>query len=229
LDRARHHLANGMSADMGLLPPAPRPGLPELPVKIDLDWFQPFDLNAPPSPEVARRALHLALSAPRENLAFSAAHLTQTPVSGFPRLFSWLGDPRSRERDWGEQLPSGDYTVSDWLNSTRTLPARILGLPDKGHLGVGARADVALYELPGQGTDLAWPESFRRCRLLFKGGKLVVHNGAVVKAQFPKTTYYRRTRTEPNQLVTEICCGYSFRLENLRVRPRPDVHWERVS
>jgi formylmethanofuran dehydrogenase subunit A len=228
LARAHYHLDHGMSADMGLLPPGPRPGLPGLPVKIDLDWFQPFDLNVPSSPAEARRALHLALSAPRENLAFSAAYLAQTPVASFPRLFSWLGSPRSREQDWGRDLPPGDYTINDWLHSTRTLPARILGLPDKGHLGPGARADVALYELPAPGTVSAWPESFRRCRLLFKAGKLVVQNGVVINAPVPKTTYYRQTRTEPNQLVNDICRGYSFRLENLRVQLRPGAHWQQV-
>ncbi len=80
-DKARQHLENGLSADMGLLPPALPPGLPTLPVKIDLGWFQPFDLINIPSPEVARRALHLALSGSRENLAFSVANLVQTPVT----------------------------------------------------------------------------------------------------------------------------------------------------
>jgi formylmethanofuran dehydrogenase subunit A len=60
LEKAWQHLENGLSADMGLLPLAPPPGLPLLPLKIDLDWFQPFDLNNLPTPEVARRALHLA-------------------------------------------------------------------------------------------------------------------------------------------------------------------------
>jgi formylmethanofuran dehydrogenase subunit A len=228
LDRARYHLANGLSGDMGLLLPALRPGLSNLAVTIDLGWYRPFNLNHAPSPEVARRALCLALSISREKLAFSAAHPAQTPVSSFPRLFAWLGSSRSREQDWGERLAPDNYSIMDWLNSTRTQPARVLGLADRGHLGPGARADLALYELPEPGTAPAWPESFRHCRLLFKAGELVVQNGAVVQAQFSKTTYYRRTRSEPNQLVTAICRNHSFRLENLLVRPRPDLHWQQV-
>jgi formylmethanofuran dehydrogenase subunit A len=61
-DQARRHLENGLSADMGLLPPARPLGLPHLPVQIDLDWYQPFDLNKPPQGEASRLALHLALS-----------------------------------------------------------------------------------------------------------------------------------------------------------------------
>lgn len=228
LARAGQLLARGMHADMGLLPPAPRPGLPPRPVKIDLDWFQPFDLNAPPQPEAARRALCLALSQPRETLAFAAAQPAQTPVADFPRLFSWLGDPHRREQEWGALPSARDYTINDWVNSTRTLPARILGLPDKGHLSPGARADVALYELPPRGTSRTWPESFRRCRLLLKAGELVVHHGAVVNAQIPRTVFVRQTRVEPNHLVLEVCRRSSFRLENIRVRKDPEVAWEQV-
>jgi hypothetical protein len=227
-DQARQHLQHGVWADMGLLPPAPRPGLPPLPVKIDLDWFQPFDLNVLPHPEVARRALHLALESRQDNLAFSAATLTQTPVSSFPELFSWLGEPDSRPPDWGHQPPLTAYTINDWLRSTRTLPAKVLGLSDRGHLRSGARADVALYDLPATGAFPAWQESLRRCRLLLKAGALVVQNFAVVNDRVPKTTYYRRTQTVPNNLVADICRYHSFRRENLWVHPRTDIHWQPV-
>ena len=213
---------------MGLLPPAPRPGLPPLPVKIDLDWFNPFDLNVPPRPDVSRRALQLALNGRQENLAFSVASLTQTPLASFPLLFSWLGENTCRQRDWGNNQPEADYTVSDWLRSTRSLPAQHLGLSDRGHLRPGARADVALYDLPGRGTSPSWPESFRRCRMLLKAGEVVVNNYEVVNYRVSKTSYYRRTQTGPNQMVADICRNHSFRLENLLVRPQTDVHWQQV-
>ncbi len=228
LEKAQQHLESGVSADMGLLPPAPRPGLPPLPVKIDLDWFKPFDLNVPTRPDVSRRALQLALNGRKENLAFSVANLIQTPVSSFPLLFSWLGENTCRQRDWGKNLPIANYTINDWLKSTRTLPAQHLGLSDRGHLRPGARADVALYDLPGTGAFPSWQESFRRCRLLLKAGEVVVNNFEVVNYQVSKTSYYRRTQTLPNHMVADICRHRSFRLENLWVRPRPDVHWQQV-
>jgi len=228
LEKAQQHLASGVSADMGLLPPAPRPGLPPLPVKIDLDWFNPFDLNDPLRPDVSRRALQLALNARQQNLAFSVASLTQTPLASFPLLFSWLGENICRQRDWGNNLPGADYTISDWLRSTRSLPAHHLGLSDRGHLRPGARADVALYDLPGHGTSSSWPESFRRCRILLKAGEVVVNNHEVVNYRVSKTSYYRQTQTGPNQMVADICRNHSFRLENLLVRPQTDVHWQQV-
>ena len=123
---------------MGLLPPAPPPGLPPLPVKIDLDWFQPFDLNNLPSPEVSRRALHLALGGSRDNLAFSVANLVQTPVRNYPQLFSCLEDPDFHP-GLVAKATAGPYTFSDWVKSTRTLPAQCLGLHDKGHLQPGGQ------------------------------------------------------------------------------------------
>ncbi len=226
LEKALQHLENGVYGDMGLLPPVPRTGLPPLPVRIDLDWFKPFDLNVPLKPEVAHRALQLALTGRKDHLAFSVATLTQTPVSSFPLLFAWLGKNDCRQRDWGKNLPEANYTVNDWLQSTRTLPAQHLGLSDKGHLRPGARADVALYDFPAGGTLPSWPESFRRCRLLLKAGEMVVNNFEVVNYRVAKTSYYRRTQTLPNHLVADICRYRSFRLENLFVRPHADVHWQ---
>jgi hypothetical protein len=33
----------------------------------------------------------------------------------------------------------------------------------------------------------------------------------------------------PNQMVADILGYHSFRLENLRVSPRMDVHWQQVT
>ena len=38
-----------------------------------------------------------------------------------------------------------EYTLSEIAVVTRAGPARMLGLPHKGHLGVGADADVTVY------------------------------------------------------------------------------------
>ena len=223
-DKAGQHLENGLSADMGLMFPALPPGRPALPLQIDLGWFQRFDLINTPGPEVVRRALHLALSGCRENLAFSAANPAQTRVSDYPRLFSWLAAPDSHSHDWSIKPPDY-YTFSEWIKSTRTLPAKCLGLSDKGHLQPGARADVAFYDLPGSG---AWQECCQRCRLLLKGGEVVVQDFEVVNYRVPKNSYYRFTQALPNHLVATVCRYQGFRPENLLVRPQTDVQWQRV-
>ena len=62
---------------------------------------------------------------------------------------------------------------------TRAAPAKLLGLTDRGHLGVGARADVALYR---PGKDIA--EMFRSAARVYKDGDLVVRDGAVTHYRF---------------------------------------------
>jgi formylmethanofuran dehydrogenase subunit A len=61
---------------------------------------------------------------------------------------------------------------------TRAAPAKLLGLADRGHLGPGAVADVAVY---AEEADKA--KMFRAASLVFKDGDLVVRDGEV--------TYYR--------------------------------------
>jgi formylmethanofuran dehydrogenase subunit A len=62
---------------------------------------------------------------------------------------------------------------------TRVAPAKLLGLSDRGHLGAGARADVALYR---PGKDIA--EMFRAAARVYKDGRLVVRDGAVTHYRF---------------------------------------------
>ncbi len=226
VDRALEHLAAGLPGDMGLLPPAAPAGLPSVPVQIDLGWWQPFQPLPPLDPAAARRALRLALAGRSASLAFSVASCVLTPPDSFPRLYGWLGDAASRRHDWGEDLDASAYTFSDWLRATRTLPARHLGLPDRGHLQPGARADLALYDLPVAGT---WPAKCRRCRLLLKAGTVVVSNYELVQPEVAKATLYRPTRAEANKLVAELYQFRSFRPENLHVRTLDGVTWQRVS
>jgi formylmethanofuran dehydrogenase subunit A len=67
------------------------------------------------------------------------------------------------------------YTLYDIAIITSAGPARSLGLSRKGHLGVGADADVAIYpEKPDEGGFL-----FSYPRYVIKGGEVVVEEGDV--------------------------------------------------
>ncbi|MGC2410646.1 MAG: formylmethanofuran dehydrogenase subunit A [Methyloceanibacter sp.] len=69
-----------------------------------------------------------------------------------------------------------EYTLDEIAIMTRAGPARSLGLKDRGHLGVGASADITVYQ------DNADREAmFATPELVFKNGELVVRNGKVVK------------------------------------------------
>jgi formylmethanofuran dehydrogenase subunit A len=66
------------------------------------------------------------------------------------------------------------YTLSEIAIITSAGPARTLGLPQKGHLGVGADADVAIYN---ENRDIA--RMFAYPRYVIKGGEIVVEEGEI--------------------------------------------------
>ena len=57
---------------------------------------------------------------------------------------------------------------------TRAAPAKLLGLADRGHLGAGAIADVAVYR---RDKDIA--KMLGRAALVFKNGDPVVKDGEI--------------------------------------------------
>ena len=84
-------------------------------------------------------------------------------------------------------LPSieREWSLYDVVISTRASPAKILGMDkEKGHIGVGADADVAVYDVDTTKVDFAKnPEkiikTFSESFLTFLGGKQVSKKGKV--------------------------------------------------
>jgi formylmethanofuran dehydrogenase subunit A len=73
-------------------------------------------------------------------------------------------------------LPELDrqYSLYEIAIITSAGPARALGLPQKGHLGVGADADVAIFN---ESKDIA--RMFAYPRYVIKGGEVVVEEGEI--------------------------------------------------
>jgi formylmethanofuran dehydrogenase subunit A len=72
-----------------------------------------------------------------------------------------------------------EYSLFEIAIVTRAAPARMLGLKTKGHLGVGADADITVYT-PG-------PEiraMFELPRYVFKAGELIVEHGEIRRVPF---------------------------------------------
>jgi len=69
-----------------------------------------------------------------------------------------------------------EYTLSEIAVITSAGPARALGLSQKGHLGVGADADVAVYNENPDGVLM-----FRYPRYVIKAGEIVVEEGDIRK------------------------------------------------
>ena len=80
----------------------------------------------------------------------------------------------------GSALADGlarEYTLNEIAIVTRAGPARLLGLRDKGHLGVGADADVTVYS---RDPDIA--TMFSTPRYVVKAGRVVVEEGYLRRA-----------------------------------------------
>ncbi|HXX39480.1 MAG TPA: formylmethanofuran dehydrogenase subunit A [bacterium] len=101
----------------------------------------------------------------------------------YPHLIRLLMDANAR-RDYLRRLPprvlkrtvlaelDREYTLSEIAIVTRAGPARVLGLTHKGHLGVGADADVTIYN---DESDIE--RMFANPRYVIKGGEIVVEDG----------------------------------------------------
>ena len=102
----------------------------------------------------------------------------------YPKLIRLLMDRAFREDQVGRAnqkairrtaLLDGldrEYTLNEIAIITRAAPARRLGLTDKGHLGVGADADVTIYHDRADREDM-----FATPRYVIKDGEVAVEEG----------------------------------------------------
>jgi formylmethanofuran dehydrogenase subunit A len=77
-----------------------------------------------------------------------------------------------------------EYTLNEIAIITRAGPARILGLKHKGHLGIGADADVTIYT-PGPDKKAM----FELPRFVIKGGEIVVEQGEIRQDLYGRTLH----------------------------------------
>ncbi len=77
-----------------------------------------------------------------------------------------------------------EYTLQEICIITRAAPARMLGLPHKGHLGPGADADVTLYQ---PSDDIR--QMFQMPKVVIKSGQVIVEDGELREEVFGRTLY----------------------------------------
>lgn len=116
--------------------------------------------------------------------------LTRFPASGpscmaYAQIIQLLMDASLRAA-WIERLPKAamaasvlpqlqrEYSLSEIAVITRAGPARSLGLKDRGHLGVGAIADIAAYSEQSGAAAM-----FAKADYVIKDGALIVKNGQI--------------------------------------------------
>lgn len=72
------------------------------------------------------------------------------------------------------RLPDLDreYSLAEIAIITRAAPARLLGLRRKGHLGLGADADITIYDV-----DEDWEKTFATPHTVIKAGEVILEGG----------------------------------------------------
>ena len=118
-------------------------------------------------------------------LVLSTDHPNGAHFSAYPLLMQLLGDEAFRREAFARIHPAvrkrsplaglrREYSLQELCIVTRAAPARIAGLPNKGHLGIGADADITLYR-----PDPNLARMFSMPAQVFKNGVLVAENGHV--------------------------------------------------
>lgn len=116
-----------------------------------------------------------------------------------------------------------EYSLYEIAIITRAGTAKALGLTNKGHLGIGADADIAIYSK----DDIE--KMFSSARYVLKAGEVVVENGKVIK-DCPGKTFYVEPPQEDwieNEIREDFERFYTVSLQNYPVQmeylPRGEV------
>ncbi len=119
-------------------------------------------------------------------IVLTTDHPNGAPFTSYPHLIRLLMDKAFRDEQLAKLHPDvaancalkemkRELTLDDIAVMTRCGPAKLLGLRDRGHLGEGAVADVAIYR------EAANPEAmFTQAAWVLKDGVVVVKNGDIV-------------------------------------------------
>lgn len=138
----------------------------------------------------------------------------------YPRIIAWLMSKKAREATMKKNNPrASSKSLLSSINRelgfyeiaivTRAGQAKALGLKDKGHLGVGADADVAIYNVNPDVTDPAKEykkvrRAFKHAAYTIKGGEIVVKDDEIVQSLKGRTMWLDVQTSEPASLTDSM-------------------------
>ena len=130
-------------------------------------------------------------------------HPNGGPFTSYPTIITWLMSQVARKKTLSKiskrarrksLLPSieREYSFYEIAIATRAGQAKALNLTQKGQLGVGADADVAIYDINPELVDPSKKykkvrRAFKRAAYTIKGGEVVVKDGQIVKSVSGRT------------------------------------------
>ncbi|MCW4037327.1 MAG: formylmethanofuran dehydrogenase subunit A [Candidatus Bathyarchaeota archaeon] len=147
-------------------------------------------------------------------------HPNAAPFTTYPQIISWLMSRPARERLLKRinrkarkrcllAAIEREYDLSEIAIATRAGTAKALGLTWKGHLGVDADADIAVYEVNPERVDLSKEyalikKAFERAVYTIKGGEVVSQKGEVVKPVLGRTYWTDVKTLKPNEASSDF-------------------------
>jgi formylmethanofuran dehydrogenase subunit A len=147
-------------------------------------------------------------------------HPNGGPFISYPKIIAWLTSREARmallkkchkKAQKKSLLPSikRELSLYELAIVTRAGQAKSLGLKNKGHLGVGADADISIYNVNPETTDIA-QESNALCRAFsdaaytIKDGIVVVKDGKIVQTVDGKTMWLDVNTAEQVQIDDDM-------------------------
>jgi formylmethanofuran dehydrogenase subunit A len=147
-------------------------------------------------------------------------HPNAGPFTYYPKIIAWLMSKKARGATLKRINPrAGSRSLLTSIDRelgfyeiaimTRAGQAKALGLKSKGHLGTGADADIAIYNVNPETVDPSRKyktvrRAFKRAGYTIKGGKLVVKNGEILKHVEGATMWLDVQTSEPVKISDEM-------------------------
>jgi formylmethanofuran dehydrogenase subunit A len=149
---------------------------------------------------------------------FTTDHPNGAPFTTYPEVFALLMSADKRAQ-YLSRLPADvveltnlpalkrEYSFYEIATMTRAAPRKLYGFEDRGQLGPGSIADVAVYKLQNDKAGM-----FRNAAYVFKSGELVVRDGKVSRYTKGRTL---RVRPEYDRAINSRLDAYYDRLYGL--------------
>ncbi|HUT81549.1 MAG TPA: formylmethanofuran dehydrogenase subunit A [Candidatus Bathyarchaeia archaeon] len=130
-------------------------------------------------------------------------HPNGGPFTFYPLIISWLMSKKAREQMINRSDKAivektslkditHEFSLSDIARVSRVSAASLLGLTNKGHLGIGADADIAIYDFKVPLNELAnnptaIENGFSDAKYTIKDGQIVYFDGQILASPVGRT------------------------------------------
>ncbi|MDK2790724.1 MAG: formylmethanofuran dehydrogenase subunit [Methanothermococcus sp.] len=193
--------------------------------------------------------LDLFLYTNTDRVLLTTDHPNAGPFTRYPRVIAWLMSKEYRDdwlnnkvHKWAIEKSSvadsdKEYSLFEIAQITRANQAKVLGLSvERGHLGVGAKADIAIYDInPEERDGKKIEKAFGAAKYVLKDGEVVVKDGSVVKEVYGDTIYVDVKLDEglEEELMKDLRLKfkkcYSINLENYPVQDEYANSWKVIN